>query len=69
MVQKWLDSLPLGEMAEPEGVVRILVTLSPHKGDLSQRERIVLQGTVEFMVCNSEQCLPPEEVEFKVELK
>jgi hypothetical protein len=42
--------------------------LSPHKGDLSQKERVVLQGTVEFMACDAEQCLPPEEIEFKVEL-
>jgi DsbC/DsbD-like thiol-disulfide interchange protein len=29
----------------------------------------LLVGTVEFMVCDKEQCLPPEEVEFSVELK
>lgn len=28
-----------------------------------------LSGTVEFMACDDSQCLPPEEVEFKVELK
>lgn len=28
-----------------------------------------LSGTVEFMVCDKEQCLPVEEVGFKVELK
>ncbi len=28
-----------------------------------------LSGTVEFMACDAEQCLPPEEVEFEVELK
>jgi hypothetical protein len=43
--------------------------LSPRKGDLSQKERIVLQGTVEFMVCDASQCLPPDEVGFTVELK
>ena len=29
----------------------------------------VLSGTVEFMACNAEQCLPPEEVEFNIQLK
>lgn len=28
-----------------------------------------LSGSVEFMVCNEEQCLPPEEVEFDIPLK
>lgn len=28
-----------------------------------------LSGTVEFMACDAEQCLPPEEVEFEVALK
>lgn len=28
-----------------------------------------LSGTVEFMACDDSQCLPPEEIEFKIELK
>jgi hypothetical protein len=28
-----------------------------------------LSGTVEFMVCDENQCLPPEEVEFNIPLK
>lgn len=28
-----------------------------------------LSGTIEFMACDAEQCLPPEEVSFKIELK
>jgi len=28
-----------------------------------------LSGTVEFMVCDAEQCLPPEEIPFTIELK
>ncbi|EFK59385.1 protein-disulfide reductase DsbD family protein [Sphingobacterium spiritivorum] len=29
----------------------------------------VVQGTVEFMVCDDKQCLPPEEIEFKIAIK
>lgn len=29
----------------------------------------VVKGTVEFMVCNDKQCLPPEEVEFGIAVK
>ncbi|WP_316788799.1 protein-disulfide reductase DsbD domain-containing protein [Pedobacter frigoris] len=51
-------------------VVKLKNALSPHKGDLSQREReVILQGTVAFMVCDAHQCLPVEEIEFSVELK
>lgn len=28
----------------------------------------VVSGTIEYMVCNDRQCLPPKEVEFKVKL-
>ncbi len=28
-----------------------------------------ISGTVEFMVCDAQQCLPPEEVEFNIPLK
>ncbi|WP_316819077.1 protein-disulfide reductase DsbD domain-containing protein [Pedobacter nyackensis] len=28
-----------------------------------------LSGTVEFMACDSQQCLPPEEIEFNIPLK
>lgn len=31
--------------------------------------KTVLKGTVEFMACDETQCLPPEEVEFAIELK
>ena len=27
-----------------------------------------IQGTIEYMVCNDRQCLPPKEVEFKIKL-
>lgn len=28
----------------------------------------VISGTIEYMVCNDRQCLPPKEVEFKVKM-
>lgn len=31
--------------------------------------KTTISGTVEFMACDATQCLPPEEVEFKVELR
>jgi hypothetical protein len=44
-------------------------TLSPHKGDLSQKERgTTITGKVKYMTCDKEQCINLEE-EFSVELK
>jgi thiol:disulfide interchange protein DsbD len=44
------------------------------KATISQNVRIVkrpavIKGYVEFMTCNDESCLPPDEVEFKFEVK
>lgn len=47
-----------------------------HKDQVVFKQRIILNepkavisGLLEFMVCNDEKCLPPEEVEFKIEVK
>lgn len=32
-------------------------------------ESFVISGTVEFMVCNDQMCLPPDEVEFEIQVK
>lgn len=31
--------------------------------------QIIVKGSVEFMVCNDEQCLPPDVVEFAIQVK
>lgn len=47
-----------------------------HKDKVDFRQRIVLSspqttvsGMLEFMVCNDQKCLPPTEVEFKIQVK
>lgn len=46
-----------------------------NKLDLAQvmkvkgKAKTSISGTVEFMACDESQCLPPQEVEFKLELK
>jgi thiol:disulfide interchange protein DsbD len=45
-----------------------------HKAVFSQKIKLsntatVITGSVEFMVCNDSQCLPPEEREFSIEVK
>ncbi|HMJ46329.1 MAG TPA: protein-disulfide reductase DsbD domain-containing protein, partial [Ferruginibacter sp.] len=36
---------------------------------LKTNAKTSVSGTVEFMVCDEEQCLPPEEVPFKIKLQ
>jgi hypothetical protein len=53
-------------------VQRVIVKRRPMKqvqGDGRGVKSVVLKGTVEFMVCNEQMCLPPEEVPFTVDLK
>jgi hypothetical protein len=46
-----------------------LKALSPHKGDLSQKERgTTIKGKVKYMTCDKEQCITNTE-EFRIELK
>lgn len=33
---------------------------------LSDPENYLIEGYIEFMACNNENCLPPEQVEFKL---
>jgi hydroxyethylthiazole kinase-like sugar kinase family protein len=35
---------------------------------LKSKVKTVISGTVEFMACNEEQCLPPNEIPFKIAL-
>lgn len=35
---------------------------------LKSKVRTIAKGTIEFMVCNEEQCLPPAEVPFSIKL-
>jgi len=39
------------------------------KVKLNTGESFVIRGSVEFMVCNDQMCLPPDEVEFEIPLK
>lgn len=62
MERKWAEVFEIGTLfykKKVDFVQRVEVT--------SARPAIV-SGTVEFMVCTDEQCLPPEEVPFTVEL-
>jgi hypothetical protein len=36
---------------------------------LKKPAKTLISGTVEFMACDAQQCLPPEEVEFSIALK
>lgn len=39
------------------------------KVELKTKDPIVVKGTLEFMACNDEKCLLPEEIEFSVAVK
>jgi hypothetical protein len=49
--------------------VQVVKVVRKNAGTLKQVQGDVLKGTVEFMACDAQQCLPPEEVEFSVQLK
>ncbi|WP_443947568.1 protein-disulfide reductase DsbD domain-containing protein [Pedobacter sp. AW1-32] len=72
--------VPLGKTIEPKPITKFEKTF---KMDVSYFEKtvvfqqkvkikpgsVVVKGTVEFMVCNDKQCLPPEEVSFSIPIK
>jgi DsbC/DsbD-like thiol-disulfide interchange protein len=53
-----------------DGTVSFVQVVKVKAGILKQvQDDVVLKGTVEFMACDESQCLPPEEVEFTVQLQ
>ncbi|WP_341871380.1 hypothetical protein [Spirosoma oryzicola] len=39
------------------------------KVKLTGKSPQVVKGTIEYMVCNDKQCLPPDEIPFSVSIK
>lgn len=39
------------------------------KQPVKVKGNVILEGTLTFMVCNSVTCLPPKDIEFKIDLK
>lgn len=74
------DFTLVGKTVEPKGVVKfedsfkMNVTYFEKQVIFQQKIKLkkgatTVKGTVEFMVCNDKQCLPPEEVEFSIPVK
>lgn len=69
-----------GKTIEPKAITKfeksfdMNVSYFEHSVIFQQRIKLttakaLVKGTLEFMVCNDEQCLPPENVEFSIPVK
>lgn len=69
----------LGDPTEPEPVTEFDpmadMEMSYHKDEVMFRQRVILtervssiNGTLEFMVCDDERCLPPEQLDFSFDI-
>lgn len=71
---------PVGKPSEPKGVTKfeksfdMNVTYFEKTVTFQQKIKLtgptaIVKGTVEYMVCDDSQCLPPETVEFSIPVK
>jgi thiol:disulfide interchange protein DsbD len=70
---------PKGKVIEPDPVKAYDenfggdVMYFEKKVDFSQELKIkspaILKGTITYMICNDQKCLPPEDVKFEIEIK
>jgi DsbC/DsbD-like thiol-disulfide interchange protein len=70
----------LGKTIEPKPITKYESTFEMNVGYFEKsvifqqkvkfsKKNVSVKGIVEFMVCNDKQCLPPEEVAFKIDIK
>ncbi len=65
-VHYYTDSVTFVQLVKLKRPIRQASTINrDRQGDGG----VKLSGTVEFMACDATKCLPPDEVEFEVELK
>ncbi|WP_134091451.1 protein-disulfide reductase DsbD N-terminal domain-containing protein [Olivibacter sp. XZL3] len=74
------DYTPVGKTAEPKGISHFEKVFDMDviyfENEVVFQQKIKLnkattsvKGTVEFMVCNDKECLPPDEVDFTIPIK
>ena len=74
------DYTPVGEPAEPKPITRFEkafnanVSFFEHEVIFQQKiklkkKQVVVKGRLEYMTCNDEKCLPPEDLDFSVSVK
>lgn len=78
--EKSLDYVLAGKLTEPVAITKFEKTFDMNvfyfeKSVIFQQNiklraaQTTIKGKLEFMVCNSEKCLPPEEIEFSIPVK
>ncbi len=78
--EKSPDYVLAGKLTEPVAITKFEKTfdMDVHYFEKSvifqqkiklKSQQTTVKGKLEFMVCNSEKCLPPEEIEFSVQVK
>jgi len=77
---KSADYTPVGKTSEPKGishfekVFNMDVIYFENEVVFQQKVKLnkaatTIKGTIEFMVCNDRECLPPDEISFSVPIK
>lgn len=72
LIGKTIEPAPVKRMEKAFGMEVSFFEKSvifQQKVKLAGKGKVVVKGSLEYMTCNDQKCLPPEDIEFSVEVK